>query len=149
MKKIIFVFLLLALAVANISAQVVTLDSLHKLDANGVTLLVGQTVTVTGIVTTHQELGPPLVYLQSGTAGVAAYDATFGAAVTRGDSVVVTGVVTNYGGLIELQPVSSFTVVSQNKTVTPVVVTPSDVRNNGELYESRLIKINGIIKKLY
>ena len=142
-KKSIILVILLVL-VSSVYSQVITLDSLRKQDANGVPLLLGQTVTVQGVVTTQGELGPPLVYLQSSTAGTAAYDAIFGAGVVRGDSVQVTGLVTNYNGLTELQPISAFNVISTGKTTTPVVVTPTQARETGELYESRLIKINGI-----
>jgi phosphatidylserine/phosphatidylglycerophosphate/cardiolipin synthase-like enzyme len=143
LKKSIFLVVLLVL-VGNIFGQVITLDSLRKQDANGVPLLLGQTVTVQGTVTTQGELGPPLVYLQSPTAGTACYDATFGAGVVRGDSVQVTGIVVQYNGLTELQPVSAFNIISTNKTTTPVNVTPTQARENGELYEGRLIKISGI-----
>ncbi len=142
MKKILLIVLLFITNYAI--SQVITLDSLRKQDANGVPLLLGQTVTVQGVVTTQGELGPPLVYLQSSTAGTAAYDATFGAGVVRGDSVQVTGLVTHYNGLTELQPVSAFNIISTGKTTTPVVLTPTQARENGELYEARLIKIVGI-----
>jgi phosphatidylserine/phosphatidylglycerophosphate/cardiolipin synthase-like enzyme len=144
MKKLIYSIVFLLIAVSYSYSQVITLDSLRRQDANGVPLLLGQTVTVQGTVTTQGELGPPLVYLQSSTAGTAAYDATFGAGVVRGDSVQVTGVVTHYNGLTELQPVSAFNVISTGKTTTPVVVTPTQARENGEVYEGRLIKIVGV-----
>jgi len=142
-KKSFFLVVLLVL-VGNVFGQVISLDSLRKQDANGVPLLLGQTVTVQGTVTTQGELGAPLVYLQSPTAGTACYDATFGAGVVRGDSVQVTGVVTQYNGLTELQPVSAFNIISSGKTTSPVTVTPTQARENGELYEGRLIKITGI-----
>ena len=143
LKKSIFLVVLLVL-VGNVFGQVITLDSLRKQDANGVPLLLGQTVTVQGTVTTQGELGAPLVYLQSPTAGTAAYDAVFGAGVVRGDSVQVTGLVTQYNGLTELQPVSAFNVISTGKTTTSVIITPTQARETGELYEGRLIKIIGI-----
>lgn len=142
-KKSIFLVVLLVL-VGNVFGQVITLDSLRKQNANGVPLLLGQVVTVQGTVTTQGELGAPLVYLQSPTAGTACYDATFGAGVVRGDSVQVTGTVVHYNGLTELQPVSAFNIISTNKTTTPVNVTPTQARENGEQYEGRLIKISGI-----
>jgi phosphatidylserine/phosphatidylglycerophosphate/cardiolipin synthase-like enzyme len=142
-KKSIFLVVLLVL-VGNVFGQVITLDSLRKQDANGVPFLLGQTITVQGTVTTQGELGAPLVYLQSPTAGTACYDAVLGAGVVRGDSVQVTGLVTQYNGLTELQPVSAFNVISTGKTTTPVVVTPTQARENGESYEGRLIKIMGI-----
>ncbi len=144
MKKIILTILLFA-GIINISfSQIIPIDSVRRLDANGVPVLVGQHVLVKGVVTTHQELGVPTVYFQVPSAGLCAYDATFGAGVTRGDSIIVSGLVTNYNGLIELQPVDSFRVLAQNiSTPTPIIITPTQARN-GELWESRLIKINDI-----
>lgn len=144
MKKIIFTFLLFA-GIINISfSQVIPIDSVRVLDANGVPVLVGQHVLVKGVVTTHQELGVPLVYFQVPSAGLCAYDATFGGGVTRGDSIIVSGLVTNYNGLIELQPIDSFRVLAQNiSTPVPASITPTQARN-GEQWESKLIKINGI-----
>jgi len=143
LKKSIFLVVLLVL-VSSLYSQVITLDSLRKQDANGVPLLLGQTVTVQGTVTTQGELGPPLVYFQSPTAGTAAYDAVFGAGVVRGDSVQVTGIVVQYNGLTEIQPVSAFNVISTGKTANVTTVTPTQARENGELYEGRLIKIVGV-----
>lgn len=140
MKKII---LLLLLSV-SIYAQVIPIDSVRKQDANGVPLLLGQTVTVRGVVTTERELGASLVYFQDPTGGLIAFDAPFCTAVNRGDSVQVTGVVTQYNGLTEFQPVNSFSVLATGRTVTPRIVTCGDVRLNGELYEAQLIRINGV-----
>lgn len=143
MKQLIIVLCFLAVSM-SLQAQVIPIDSVRVLDANGVPLLLNQIVTVQGVVTTQRELGPPLVYFQSPTAGLACYDTLIGNHVNRGDSVQVTGKVTNYAGLIELQPVNSYTLISTGKTVTPIVITPTQARENGEQYESRLIKINGI-----
>ncbi|MCX6164933.1 MAG: phospholipase D-like domain-containing protein, partial [Ignavibacteriae bacterium] len=131
MKKLILSFLLL-IVIANFAiSQVIPIDSVRRLDANGVPILVGQHVLVKGVVTTHQELGVPTVYFQVPSAGLLAYDAVIGNGVTRGDSVIV-------------QPVDSFRVLAQNvMTPTPISITPTQARN-GELWESRLIKINGI-----
>jgi phosphatidylserine/phosphatidylglycerophosphate/cardiolipin synthase-like enzyme len=144
MKKLTF-SLLLFLGIINLSfSQVIPIDSVRKLDANGVPILVGQHVLVKGVVTTHQELGIPLVYFQVPTAGLCAYDATFGNGVTRGDSIIVSGLVTNYSGLIELQPVDSFRVLAQNVTTpVPIKIIPTQARS-GELWESRLIRIDSI-----
>jgi phosphatidylserine/phosphatidylglycerophosphate/cardiolipin synthase-like enzyme len=144
MKKIILSLLLL-IVIANFAfSQVISIDSVRVQDANYVPLLLNDTVTVKGVVTTHQELGTPLVYFQVPTAGLVAYDAAFGNGVTRGDSIIVTGKVTHYSGLTELQPVLSFTVLAQNVTTpTPVKITPTQARS-GEQWEGRLIKIDSI-----
>lgn len=144
MKNLIFTILVYMGIVNFTISQVIPIDSVRVQDANYVPLLLNQIVTVKGVVTTHQELGLPLVYFQVPTAGLVAYDATFGNGVTRGDSVQVTGTVTHFSGLTELQPVSSFTILAQNvNTPAPISITPTQARN-GELWEGRLIKINGI-----
>jgi phosphatidylserine/phosphatidylglycerophosphate/cardiolipin synthase-like enzyme len=138
-------FIVLFFGIINFAiSQVIPIDSVRRLDANGVPIMLGQHVLVKGVVTTHQELGVPLVYFQVPSAGLCAYDAAFGNGVTRGDSVIVSGLVTNYSGLIELQPIDSFRVLSQNITTpAPVKITPTQARN-GEIWESRLIRIDSI-----
>ncbi len=140
----VFVFILLTI-VSNANSQVITIDSVRSEDANGVPLLLGQTVTVRGVVTTHHEFGASLVYFQVATAGLTAFDTAFCSHVTRGDSVQVTGVVTQFNGLTELQPVTAYSILGSNRPVNPIVVTPGMLRNpTGEQYEGMLIKINGV-----
>lgn len=140
MKKVIL-FLFVCI---NLYSQVITIDSARSQDANGVSLLLGQTVTVRGVISMSDELGTPLVYFQDPTGGMIGYENSFWAGTNRGDSVQVTGVITQFNGLTELQPVSSFTKLDSNKTVTPRVVTCSQIRLNGEDYEGQLIRINGV-----
>jgi phosphatidylserine/phosphatidylglycerophosphate/cardiolipin synthase-like enzyme len=140
MKRVIL-FLLIAAAVY---AQVIPIDSVRRQDANGVPLLLGQTVTVRGVITMSQELATPLVYFQDPTGGMIGYDGTFWPSTEQGDSVQVTGVVTQFNGLTELQPVNTSTVLASNIPFTPRVVTCSNIRLNGELYEGQLIRINGV-----
>ena len=130
---------------APLSAQVISIDSVRSEDANGVPLLMGQTVSVRGTVSTHQEMGTKIVYFQNPTAGLVAFDSSFCAGVTRGDSVLVTGIVTQFNGLTELQPVNSFSLLASGRTVNPIIVTPGLLRNStGEQYEGMLIKIIGV-----
>lgn len=140
MKRVIL-FLLITAAVY---AQVIPIDSVRRQDANGVPLLLGQTVTVRGVVTMSQELATPLVYFQDPTGGMIGYEAAFWTGTEQGDSVQVTGVVTQFNGLTELQPVNSSTVLASNIPFAPRIVTCSDVRLNGEQYEGQLIRINGV-----
>ena len=92
LKKTVLLVVFLAL-IGNVYSQVITIDSARSQDANGVSLLLGQTITVKGVVTTSREFGAPTVYFQVPSAGLVGYDATFGANVNRGDSVQVTGTV--------------------------------------------------------
>ncbi|MDY0343774.1 MAG: phospholipase D-like domain-containing protein [Lentimicrobium sp.] len=109
------------------------------LEARG--MAVGSVVTVKGIVTNGAEFGV-IRYLQDNTAGIAAYGPLTMVA-NRGDSVSVTGTLKNYNQLLEIDPVSSFTVLSTGHPVpAPIVITPGQI---AEAYESRLVKINNVI----
>lgn len=140
MKKVILILLMCI----SVYAQYIPIDSVRRQDANGVPLLLGQTVTVRGVVTMSQELGTPLVYFQDPTGGMVGYDNTFWLNTNSGDSVQVTGVVTQYNGLTELTPVSNSQILGINIPYTARVVTCGAVRLNGELYEGQLIRINGV-----
>ncbi len=77
----------------------------------------GTTVTVRGIVLNGAEMGS-IRFLQDATAGIAAYPGSgsvsgFGS-VSRGDSVQITGVLTDYNGLLELSPILDYEVLAQN-----------------------------------
>lgn len=145
MKNKIYIIVLLVFFSNDLFSQVIPIDSVRSQDANGVPLLLNQTVTVRGVVTMSNELGTPLVYFQDPTGGLVGYDANFFNNTNQGDSVEVTGVVTQYNGLTELQPVNSSTVLAANIPFSPVVVNTNDIRVNGENYEGRLIRINNII----
>ena len=69
----------------------------------------GSVVTVKGIVTNGAEFGV-IRYFQDNTAGIAAYGSATSVA-NRGDSVLVTGTLKVYNQLLEIDPVSSFTVL--------------------------------------
>lgn len=81
----------------------------------------GTTVTVRGIVTNGPELGK-IRYLQDGTAGIAAYPgsgsmAGFETSVGLGDSIEVTGPTVSFQGLLEISPITSFTIISSGNPV--------------------------------
>ena len=101
-------------------------------------MAVGSTVTITGIVTNGSELGA-IRYVQDPTGGIAAYSTTM-SGVSRGDSVTLTGVLKLYNQLLEIDPVSSFTIKSSGNTLpTPEIITPSGL---SETTESELVRIN-------
>ncbi|MFT4903267.1 MAG: hypothetical protein ACI84S_000974, partial [Thalassomonas sp.] len=62
---------------------------------------IGASVTITGIVTNGDELGP-IRYIEDATAGIALYDPATLVGVVRGDEVTVTGVLVDYNGLLEM-----------------------------------------------
>lgn len=108
------------------------------LEARG--MAVGSVVTVKGVVTNGAEMGV-IRYLQDNTAGIAAYGSLTMVA-NRGDSVSVTGTLKNYNQLLEIDPVSSFTVLSTGHPVpAPILLTPGQI---AEAFESRLIRVENV-----
>ena len=102
---------------------------------------VGATVTITGVITNGDELGP-IRYIEDATAGMALYDPTVMAGTVRGEEITVSGVLVDYNGLMEMQPVNSVTINSAGNSVTPQVVTPLQV---GESTEGELIQIDNVL----
>ena len=106
---------------------------------------VGANVTVTGVVTNGDELGP-IRYIEDGTAGLALYDLTTNLLLSgcvRGDSVTVSGTLVDYNGLLELNPTSAAFIHSNNNPLPqPQNVTPNQI---GEATESELVQIDNVI----
>jgi len=99
-----------------------------------------QTVYTGGIVTAKYKSG---YFIQNGSGswnGLFVYDATNAASVTRGDSVIIKGIVTEYNNLTEMKTITSFTKVnSGNAEPAPYVVTGAN--SNNEEFESVLVTI--------
>ena len=102
---------------------------------------VGATVTITGIVTNGDELGP-IRYIEDGTGGLGLYDPTSLVGVLRGDEITVSGTLVDYNGLMEMTPVTLTSTISNGNSITPQLVTPLQI---GELTESELIQIDNVI----
>ena len=102
---------------------------------------VGATVSITGVVTNGDELGP-IRYIEDGTGGLGLYDPTALVGVLRGEEITVTGTLVDYNGLMEMNPATLSVTVSTGNNVTPQIVTPLQV---GETTESELIQIDNVI----
>lgn len=102
---------------------------------------VGATVTITGIVTNGDELGP-IRYIEDSTAGLALYDPTALSGVVRGEEVTVSGILVDYNGLMEMTPVNSNITNSIGNSIIPQLITPIQV---GENTESELVQIDNVI----
>ncbi len=114
-------------------SQTITINAARTLGA-------GATVTIKGIVTNGDELGP-IRYIQDSTAGLAIYSSSL-ASVVRGDSILVTGTLVDYNQLLEMNPVSSFTLLSTGNTLpTPEVIVPDSLNENRE---AELVRINNV-----
>ncbi|MFC7669725.1 phospholipase D-like domain-containing protein [Hymenobacter humi] len=112
-------------------------------------------VTVRGIVTNGVELGSGVSiirYIQDGTAGIGVYTTTSGAlastvnSLVPGDSVQVTGSLKMFRGLLEIDPVTSVTVLAGNRKLpAPVVFNSANFTDAyAEKYEGQLVRLNGL-----
>jgi phosphatidylserine/phosphatidylglycerophosphate/cardiolipin synthase-like enzyme len=149
MKKL-SVFIVCFILSFNAYAQT-TIDSVRVNDSTGVPLNVTKNVTVTGVVTSTTQFGSGgPVSLQDQTAGIAVYGSSFASKVLMGDSVTVSGTMTNYSGLAEMTygTGNSYSILSRGHLVEPKIVTISDIQNqqwNGiENLESVLIRLNNV-----
>ena len=102
----------------------------------------GATITISGIVTNGNELGSPIRYMEDATAGIAIYDPELMENVNRGDSITLTGVLVDYNGLLEVQPVNELTNHGAGYNITPQLITPNSI---GESTESELITIENVV----
>lgn len=130
-SRYLLIILFAILIVPENQAQVITISEAR-------TKSIGTTVTVTGIVTNGSELGA-IRYLQDGTAGIAAYGYNELSSIKRGDSIVITGDLSDYNSLLEISPISSVNLISSNHPLPdPVVLTPSQL---SDTYEGQLVRI--------
>ena len=134
--------LTLALTAAFVSTAAVAQDNILDVREN---YNIGQTVTVTGVVTSDDNLGS-VRYLQDATAGIAIYaGAEWGdwdATPQIGDSLSVTGEITEYNGLLEVGPnLTAVDFWGAGTVPTPMDITPAQM---GENLEGQLVRINGV-----
>ncbi|MCR4417228.1 MAG: phospholipase D-like domain-containing protein [Ignavibacteria bacterium] len=145
--------LLIALFIFNSLFAQITITPISQLrfnNASGVPVDSGNIFTVTGIVTVANEFNSPS-YIQDNTAGIAVYargTGLFSASVKPGDSVIVTGKLTHFRGLTQLDSIRSYQRLDSNKVVEPLVLTINDIKsqdwNGYEAYEGMLIRINNV-----
>ncbi len=132
----------LALMATFLSTSLVAQDNILDVRQN---YNIGQTVTVTGIVTSDDNLGS-VRYLQDATAGIALYPgedwSAWEATPQIGDSLSVTGEITEYNGLLEVGPnLTEVSFFGQGDLPEPLAITPAQM---GENLEGQLVRINGV-----
>ncbi|RPG81776.1 MAG: T9SS C-terminal target domain-containing protein [Crocinitomicaceae bacterium TMED114] len=106
---------------------------------------IGDVVTVTGVVTSDDNLGS-VRYIQDATAGIALYPggdwSDWDAEPAIGDSLTVTGEITEYNGLLEIGPNLSAVVFEGTGTLPePLVIGGADM---DESLEGQLVRVNGV-----
>jgi phosphatidylserine/phosphatidylglycerophosphate/cardiolipin synthase-like enzyme len=134
--------LTLALTAACVSTAAVAQENILDAREN---YAIGQTVTVAGVVTSDDNLGS-VRYLQDATAGIAIYPgadwADWDATPQIGDSLSVTGEITEYNGLLEVGPnLTAVEFWGAGTLPTPLEITPAQM---GENLEGQLVRINGV-----
>ena len=135
MQRFVAVFVF-SLLVFQIKAQVISIVTARA-------QATGTVVTVRGVVTNGSELGK-IRYLQDGTAGIAAFPGTgsaanFESSVTKGDLIEVTGTLVSFSNLLEISPITSYTVISSNNTQpAPVNVDLDELTDE---LEGQLVRI--------
>ena len=157
MKKFTLLALLAAvLTGGSAAAQTVITIAAARAQAPATNGVAGPTVTVRGIVTNGAELGSAVSiirYIQDGSgAGVGVYSTGSGAFATTlntvalGDSIEVTGGLKMFRGLLEIDPITSLTVLAGNRPVpAPIVFTAANAAAAyDEKYEGMLVRINGL-----
>ncbi len=134
------------------AAVVIPISQLHCNDANGQSLMTGQTVTIQGTVTgqfpTTGVASSTRLYIQDGTGGVNVYGTPLYCG-SLGDYIVVTGLVSQYRGLVEVAspPTLTINVVATGAPQpTPVLLTIAQIKaivsaGQCELYESMLVGV--------
>jgi 2',3'-cyclic-nucleotide 2'-phosphodiesterase (5'-nucleotidase family)/3',5'-cyclic AMP phosphodiesterase CpdA len=107
---------------------------------------VGETATVTGIVSVVNPTTTGSYFLQDGTAGICMYvysDVSLNFTPKKGDKIQVTGAISPYKGLLEITPAQTEDVILKsegNPVPEPREVTLADFG----AYQSELVKIKNV-----
>lgn len=116
-------------------------------DASGLGLRNGDLITLRGIVTVGVEFGSPSA-MQDNSGGISVYGSAFSDNVKVGDEVVVTGRLTQFSGLNQIELPIVHSILTSNNQLDPLVVTPTQLSHDGqngvENYEGLLVRLNGV-----
>ncbi len=148
MKKITTLFVLLVAFTVAVMAQVpvITIDSARTNDANGVPVLNGVRVTLMGTVYAPEMQGYGHNFiLNNGTAGIKVYSAhRYNYTLNEGDSLVVSGVISQYKGSEEIDLYDTVATDTIYKVGTGHIDSPMVVSTIQENDESMLIEIQNV-----
>ena len=148
--KNLYTLIIIALTIPlNSFAQTaVPISDIRENDSSGEPVLMGQTFTIKGVVTSSNQFGNSgPASIQDSSAAISVYGSEFANAVSIGDSVIITSSLTQFRGLTQLNAAAP-TILSSGNEVEPEVVTLGQVANQDwsgvEIYESKLVRINGV-----
>lgn len=116
-----------------------------KVDANGdfVPDMLNETVTIQGVVTTPNYDSNTNYHLQDATAGICLQTFSFTSGLNLGDEVTITGKITQYKGLTQINPASEtdVSVISTGNVIEPSKITLSEL---GESTEGMLVEVDSV-----
>jgi len=101
---------------------------------------IGTVVMVSGIASNGAEFGV-IRFIQDSTAGIAIYDNSL-SDIERGDSVVVTGELTEFNGLLEISNVTAWQHFTLGKEIAPIDLNPADAFQ--ESREGQLVRVKNV-----
>ena len=117
-------------------------------DTSGIALYYGDLVSIRGIVTVANHFGSPS-YVQDNSAGISIYGSVFSDSVQIGDEVLVSGTITQYNGLNQLEFPLLHQIISTGNSVDPIISTPFNLAHDGqgglENFEGRLVRVNAVL----
>lgn len=117
-------------------------------DPDGIALMTGELVTIRGIVTVANQFGSPS-FVQDNSGGISIFGSSFSNAVQIGQEVIVSGTVTQFNGLNQLESPIIHSIVSSGNEVEPIITTPGILANDGvggvENYEGKLVRVNAVL----
>ena len=117
-------------------------------NTDGIGIYLGDLVTLRGIVTVSNEFGSPS-FIQDNSGGISIYGPSFSDTVRIGDEILVSGIVTQFNGLNQLESPTLHSILSTGNTIEPMLVTPSVLSGDGiagvENYEGRMVRVNNVI----
>lgn len=117
-------------------------------DTSGIAINSAQLVTVRGIVTVASQFGSPS-YIQDNSGGISIFGSSFSDAVQIGDEVLVSGTITQFNGLNQLESPTIHSIISSGNSIEPTLTTPSQLSGDGiggiENFEGSLVRLNGVL----
>jgi phosphatidylserine/phosphatidylglycerophosphate/cardiolipin synthase-like enzyme len=151
MTKKLFLFLLLICSFTSAQTSV-PISDLRMNNSGGLPVGLGNTYTVTGIVTSSNQFGsagPGTI--QDSSAGISVYGIGFVSQVAIGDSVTITGKLDQFNGLTQINfNLGGTALVNHGAGIIPEpeVVTIDQIKNQAwdgfEAIEGKLIRINNL-----
>ncbi|MFP4547470.1 MAG: YCF48-related protein [Fidelibacterota bacterium] len=119
-------------------------DAKADTDEDGTMDNIDTEIKIQGIVTSPNYGYNTQYYMQDATAGIVLYSGDVGVDLNIGDEVEVTGTLTEYNGLseVDITAADDVTVLSTGNSVEPVEISLADL---GEAYEAMLVTVDSVM----